>query len=404
MAKEEHAILSDTIRQRLFTTLEKKRRILLAEKEGLDIGDSNSAILHPDQYRHVNPSSPGGALNARKTRGARNRVGDAEDMPTAAAVQDNRRKRKAAIEETDGSPGPASKQIEAANSPYKNARAKLVHTQYDAQAYSVERLFTEKELALNMNQASLAAQHFLIKLKNNGNGAANGTGERTNGVNGNHADNEETPAIPTIVNDPMEQGEDTVPAAAPEMERGANASQLSVHQTRGVTRNALTDLANIAEGRMPHVNYDVPQFVPAIMGAKANGAAPSPAPLTGAEIEQDFALFQRVGASYDDPINNQLLSFAADKKKPSAFVEYRYQPPAMTGAGALDKEDGLVAANALLAGVGGVAMSMQTSRAGSDVAGGVPMSRAGGGSSMGGVGLRRTASGLGLGRGGRARA
>lgn len=361
----------------------------MQEKEALDIGDSNAAALHPDQFRHINPSSPGGALNARKTRGARHRAGDPDDLPSAATAQENRRKRKAAFDDTEGSPGPAARQLEAAGSPYKDAKAKLIHTQYDAPLYSIERLFTEKELALNMNLANVAAQNFLVKLK------PNGSTDGTNGVNG-HAYDDHTPAIPTIIGDAMDQDDDSTPAAV-EMDRTAGASSYSVHQTRGATRNALTDLASIAEGRLPFAATNIPQFAPAIMGAKANGAAPGPAPLTSSELEQDFALIGRPGFDFDDPINNQILAYAADQRRPTAFVEYRYQPPALNG---LDKDDIVgSAANALLAGVGGVAMSRQTSRGGMSDAGGpgasVPMSRTGNGSSMGGLGLRRTASGLG---------
>jgi len=46
-------------------------------------------------------------------------------------------------------------------SPFRDAKAKTIHTQVEAPAFSVDRLFTEKELAMAMNTATIAAAHFL---------------------------------------------------------------------------------------------------------------------------------------------------------------------------------------------------------------------------------------------------
>lgn len=401
LAREEHKQLADTVRQRLFTSLDKRRKGLLAEKEALDIGDSNSSLLHPDQYRHIhNPSSPGGTQNARKTRNARHRVGDPDELPSAAITQENRRKRKAGFDEPDGSPGPTSRNEHSAGSPYRDAKAKREYSQYGAPAFSIERLFTEKELAMHMNTAAIAASNFMVNLKANGNPSAT---ETTNGVNGHHTDTEDAPAapsIPSIINEPTEPEDDSTPAAgAPEMDRTANTSQYT-HATRGATRNALTDLATIAEGRLPFPfpAHSIPTYFPAVMGAKANGAAPTPAPLTQAEIDQDFAIIGRQGVGSDDALNKRLLEHAVGEQGQAenqlqglgvqqGFVEFRYAPPVTATASEKDAlAEGL--SGGLL--IGGIGMSRQTSMGGGSDAGGAPMSRTASGA--GGIGLRRTGS------------
>ena len=312
-------------------------------------------------------------------------------MPSAAVAQENRRKRKAAFEDVDGSPGPSLRHSEFPGSPYRDAKSKTLYAQYEAPAYSIERLFTEKELAMNMNLAAMAATNFMVKLKANGTAPQATTSTDTNGVNGHLNTNLDTedPVLITEAPD-NENDEDATPAAA-DMDRTGNTSQYT-HQTRGATRNALTDLATIAEGRLPFQSPSIPLFVPAVLGSKANGAAPGPPPLTQAEIDQDFAIMSRRDVGGDDALNQRLLEHAVGdqaRQEPS-WAEYRYQAPSTTLAGGSEK-DAEVLSNHLLAGLGGVAMSRQTSQGGmSDAGGAVSMSRTG--SAMGGVGLRRTAS------------
>jgi len=120
-----------------------------------------------------------------------------------------------------------------------------------------------------------------------------------------------------------------------------------------------------------------------MIGAKANAAAPAPVVLTTSEIEQDLKLFTR-NAGADDPLNNQLLEQAT---KPIASSEYQYRPPNQLA----DERELGGHHRDLLAAMGGVPMSAQSSQCGYSEAGGLPMSRTN--SAMGG--LRRTASGTG---------
>lgn len=367
------------------------------EKEALDIGDSNAALLHPDKYTFMNPASPGGAgQTSRKTRNARHRAADPDELPSAANALENKRKRKAAFDEADGSPGPMSRYADlGTSSPFKDSKTKTSYSQFGAPAYSVDRMFTEKELAMNMNTAAIAAQHFLVKLKDkpkNGDVA---------GANGHQADSEDpgAPAIvQTLASDAVDGEDDATPGV--EMDRSASVQP---PQTRLTTRSALNDLATVAEGQLPFQSHLVPTFFPAVIGSKANGAAPGPAPAGSTDMDHDFRFMSRADVSGDDATSNRLLEHAVGKLDDSApggpknWVEYQYQAPA--AAHASDRED-LANHRELLAGIGGVDMSRQTSMAGFSDAGAQPMSRTG--SAMGGAtGMRRTASGVGRrGRGG----
>lgn len=365
-----------------------KRQKLLREKEQLDISDSNALLLHPNQFSiATNPASPGGPQNPRKTRHTRHRTGEQPEDPIAT-VQENKRKRKAAFEDPDnGSPGPSGRNADLGfASPFRDAKARTMHTQFEAPAYSVDRLFTDRELTMAMNTAALATAHFFNRLKNS---QENGT----NGVNGDHAEGDgEEPA-----DAPVQEGEGTAeednskehtsgatPSLAPvDMERTA-----SHHATRGAVQRGLGDLANAAASFAPAM----PLILPANIGSKANAAAPAPSPLSSADVESDLAIMSRnVGPS--DPTNERLLTTAVEALRTR---EFQYQPPSSV---VLPSEfaNNLRGVPAHLdAGIGGVTMSAQSSMGGYSDAGGVPMSRTGGGSSMGGVGLRRTASGMGL--------
>ena len=269
--------------------LSQKRSRLLRDKEQLDLADSNALLLHPNQFSINDPASPGGQQNNRKTRHTRHRI-DPEELSSAAVAQENKRKRKAAFEETEaGSPGPSiggrpatatTAGVNAATianntndtyagSPYREARAKMVHTQFEAPLYSLDRLFTEKELSMVMNNAHIAATHFFTKLQAQGNGKANATKMKDNnndnnskkGIgsadgagddsdtqgNGvepggnNNGDADATASGTPAARDSVEPMDQDIPDAAPEMDRGANTSSMT---TRGSTRNNNNNATN----------------------------------------------------------------------------------------------------------------------------------------------------------------
>jgi hypothetical protein len=155
------------------------------------------------------------------------------------------------------------------------------------------------------------------------------------------------------------------------MERGFSQTY---HQTRGATKNALTDLAAAASSHFP-LAVGIPTYIPPALG-KA-GIAPVTVPLlTTTEVESDLQLMQ--GGGGDERVYERALL-------PSASVEYQYRALLPPG------EDGF---QSFMSGLGGITMSAQSSLGGiSEGRGGTPMS--GQVSAMGGVGMKRTASGTG---------
>lgn len=355
---------------------------LKREKEQLDLSDSNAMLLHPNQFGIGHPASPGGPQAPRKTRRTGHKFGDADDMA------ENKRKRKLFEDNDNDSPGPSGRNLElGVGSPFREAKARTIHAQFEASAYSLERLFTEKELNMAMNQATTAASHFFAKMKNNDpsqepttNGTAHTNGDHAS-ENGDAGDADDS---------------DDVPGAL-EMTRQVSSNP---HATRGATRSAL----NLASGQIPFI-YNPPFVLDAKIFQKNNASAPTPPALSTQDVEQDLKLMLR-DARPDDELNEKLLQAAVN---PMRAREYQVQPPdyrepvnettTLVRAVVPHLEVGGVGAGQM----GGVPMSAQSSMGGYSDTGGAntPMGRfAESGLSVGGVGMVRTASGSGR-RGGR---
>jgi hypothetical protein len=346
----------------------------MKEKEQLDIGDSNAFLLHPNQFSITNPSSPGGA-HKRATRGTGRKPLDPDDP--ASVAQENKRKRKALFQEVENqspAPGPTRDVDVGIGSPYRDAKSRTgFYHQSEAPAYSIDRLFTEKELNLYMNTAAIAAQNFLQKQYSQGqsNGQANG-----NGANGNHIE-EDGPVSGTATANDVDMDDDATPSA-PGMERMA-----SHHATRGAVK-ALTGLASIASGDFPLAAIT---YIPAAIGAKANSAPVAATPLTQSEIESDLAIMCR-DTGGEDTINDALLERAI---APMPSSEYSYQPPSIAPDNNDPHTSSLLPPN--MAHLGGVPMSAQSSQGGhSEFGGGVAMSR---NNSSRGIGMQRSTSSTG---------
>ena len=122
---------------------------MLKEKERLDVGDTSVHIFAPTQFGSTNGASPGGPHSQRKTRHARARY-ENED-PDIVGVN-NKRKRRALADGENGSPAPAGHEVEPTIP--REAYDKLEAHQSSAPFYSVERLFSERELNENIKGAS----------------------------------------------------------------------------------------------------------------------------------------------------------------------------------------------------------------------------------------------------------
>jgi hypothetical protein len=364
---------------------------LKREKEQLDLSDSNAMLLHPNQFSIAHPASPGGPQQPRKTRRTGHKFGETEEM-----VAENKRKRKL-FEDDNGSPGPSSRNADLGiGSPFREAKARTINAQFEASAYSLERLFTERELNMAMNQATTAASHFFAKMKSTDTSNGEPTMNGTNGTNGDHASENGD-------NGDMDQDSDGLPGA---VDMGRQISS-NPHATRGATRSAVS--LNLASGQIPYI-YNPPFVLDAKIFQKNNPVAPAPPPLGSQDIEQDLKLMLR-DARPDDELSEKLLQAAVN---PVRAREYQVQPPdyrepvnettsfVRSVVPHLDVGGGaLMGAGAM----GGVAMSAQSSMGGySDAGGNTPLARFGESSALavaaGGVAMARTASGNGR-RGGR---
>ena len=391
IAEEEYKLLAATIRERLIASIQQRTSRLKREKEQLDLSDSNAMLLHPNQFGIGNPASPGGPQAPRKTRRTGHKFGEGEDL---AAANESKRKRKLFEENDNDSPGPSGRNVEMGmGSPFREAKARTINAQFESSAYSLERLFTEKELNMAMNQATTAASHFFAKMKNADTGAqqeATTNGHTTNGTvtNGDHASEN---------GDMMDQDQDSddIPGAT-DMVRQISSNP---HATRGATRSAFNPSATaIANGHIPFI-YNPPFVLDAKIFQKANAAAPTPPALSASDVEQDLKLMLR-DARPDDELNEKLLQAACN---PVKARDYQVQPPSFhEPVNEIISHVRSVVPHLEVGGFGGVPMSAQSSMAGwSDAGGNTPMGRFGerDNGHGGGVPMARTASGNGRGRG-----
>ncbi|KAF2704413.1 hypothetical protein K504DRAFT_416261 [Pleomassaria siparia CBS 279.74] len=382
IAEEEHRLLAATVRDRLTASIQTRTARLRREKEQLDLSDSNAMLLHPNQFSIGNPASPGGPQAPRKTRRTGHKFGETEDLAIAA---ENKRKRKLFEDNDNDSPGPSGRNMDLGmGSPFREAKARTVHAQFEAAAYSLERLFTEKELNMTINQATIAASNFFATMQKpdapqqeNGTNGTNGITHDAGSENGDAGD--------------MDLDSDS-PIGPIDMARQVSSNP---HATRGATRSALGP-ANLASGHLPFI-YNPPFILDSKIFSKVNAAAPPPLALGPQDIEQDLKLMLR-DARPDDELNEKLLQAAVN---PIKAREYQIQTPDFREpVQEMISHVRAVHPHLEVSALGGVPMSAQSSMGGySDAGGNTPMVRLGE-SSLGGVGMARTASGSGR-RGGR---
>ncbi|KAI8964756.1 Sds3-like-domain-containing protein [Daldinia sp. FL1419] len=163
LAKREHKTLSNTLRDRLINGITSKKFRLGKEKEALDIADGSALLLHPNQYSLTNPASPGGTHGKRNTRLRR----EMEELP---GYSDNK-KRKRNAGDDEGSPAPKRGALDGSNTtPFWSSERVRGLRKETGPVYSIDKLFTDKELAMTYNAAALAAhKHLLIRRDTNGN-------------------------------------------------------------------------------------------------------------------------------------------------------------------------------------------------------------------------------------------
>lgn len=318
-AEQEHQALSSTIRQRLIASLNKKRQQLLRDKEQLDIAADNPMLLHPNHFRIDVPGSPGNGTANRKTRHLRHRAGSPAPGDIEANGGKKKRKFGAIDDEGNESPaplaykplGPPPDALGGGRSPFKDAREKNAYTQFDAPAYSLERIFTEKEMTLASDTARMATYKHFNQPPEQEKAGSNSNGTAVPSIDGELVDaaapttetEDATATTETGVNGSPPPSQLTAAPAAADMERST-----SHHITRGVARNnpleALQQLANAASvsDRNTRSGRDKDPFAPvmpnyhAVMRSDKSGA-PTPGGVSALEAESDMRMMRSLGPS-----------------------------------------------------------------------------------------------------------
>lgn len=163
VAKREHKALSATLKDRLINAITSKKIRLSKEKEALEISDNTALFLHPNQFSLTNPASPGGTHSKRTTRLRR-------ELEEQGGYSENKKRKRNGVDD-DGSPAPIRRALDASNTTplWQNDRIRAMRKE-TGPIYSIDKLFTDKELSMNYNAAALAAyKHILTRRDANGN-------------------------------------------------------------------------------------------------------------------------------------------------------------------------------------------------------------------------------------------
>ena len=283
------------MRRRLIVNLNQKKAALQKEKDKLDIADSNALLYHPNQFSLA--ASPGGPQSNRKTRHTRHRL-EVDDMD--ATSNNHRRKRKGPADADNGSPAPTGREVEPVN-PMKEANTKLEYHQTTVPQYSLDRLFSQRELDQNLQLSTFEVIEDFKRRKLD-------KGSRTNlnslvGTDFDGSDSDENADAGAEADGVAED----VFLAAPEMERNlTNASQHLTRSTRTLNPKRTSGLESLG-----------------YLAGRASGAAcigslgqkekrredeyQRAAALTEQEQDDDLAMMKTLMEDEEAGKNNQLL-------------------------------------------------------------------------------------------------
>ncbi|KAI0440732.1 Sds3-like-domain-containing protein [Xylaria telfairii] len=193
VAKREHKALSDTLKDRLINNIMSKKYRLAKEKEAIDISDGSALLLHPNQFSLTNPASPGGPHGKRNTRLRR----EMEELP---GFSDNKKRKRHAADD-DGSPAPARRGDTSNATPFWQSDRPKNLRRGTGPVYSMDKLFTDKELSMTYNTAALAAhKHLLTRRDARGNVLP--SPEESDTSNGDANDDEEELSATTMERQP----------------------------------------------------------------------------------------------------------------------------------------------------------------------------------------------------------
>lgn len=288
VALKEHRLLTENLRQRLIHSVNQKRSALLKEKEKLDIADTNALLFHPNQFSINNSASPGGTQSNRKTRHARHRL-EIEELEHVSGVN-NKRKRRPPTDIENGSPGPAGRDTEPTN-PLKEANARLEAHQVTAPLYSIDRLFSTRELDMNLQQAcyDVIAEQGAKRRRINADSQINGASIDSFA----HAMSESDDGFPQPEYGADGEAEDFVAAAAT-MERTNTQTSTQYHTTRSTrkTNPSISHSAREQLGELAGREAAIPSIGTYQKEKKREEEYQRAPPLSELDAESDMALYE----------------------------------------------------------------------------------------------------------------
>lgn len=281
------------------------------EKEKLDIADTHAALLHPSHFTLSSAASPGGPQSNRKTRHTRHRL-EVDDLDTVGG--NNKRKRKLG-DADNGSPAPIAREVEPANI-FREANAKLEYHQVTAPLYSLDRLFSQRELD---NNCQLAISDVIENFKRRKlNKDSHTSLTSLLGTNADVSDSEAEDNADADADLGADGATEDIFLAAPEMERTAtNASQHATRSSRITapsknisTRESLGYLAGRAAGAKL-IGTVAPKE------KRREDEYQRAPPMNDQEVEDDLAVIKCAMEEEDDGrlVNDELLDEVAGHRE-----------------------------------------------------------------------------------------
>ena len=189
-ANREYRALSQTLRDRLINAITSKKFRLNKEKEAFEISDASALLLHPNQFSITNPASPGGTHSKRATRLRR----EMDDIPGV----DKKRKRNNNNDD-DGSPAPQRRALDPSSTTALWQTDRLTTRKSTGPVFSIDKLFTDKELSMTYNQAALNAHKWMLthKPKLDEHGRLVSSPEGSDSGAGDHEDQDGSDSVPS---------------------------------------------------------------------------------------------------------------------------------------------------------------------------------------------------------------
>ena len=271
VAEAEEQALQESVRNRVISIIQAKKRNIQKEKDLLDNADSNTLLYNSSGFTTTQPGSPGGSHNNRKTRHTRHHRGDLDGEP---AEPPNKRKRKAADLDNE-SPAPALRNVGEHDVVWDKSKDATVNGNDNPE--DIKSYFSAKELTVHYRGANSAVARVWAERRSspqpNGDSAGTDNGDTVEGEPVRRARRRSKDSG----TEPVEHSSLASVLAAPAMERSGS------YATRSA-RNLHTEPA--------------PTVAPVVSGNRENGAI-DPRRLYGIGVLDALAARTKVASSKD---------------------------------------------------------------------------------------------------------